>query len=549
MAITPKIIVANPSGVTSIPDTLAAFPIAEGSYNYGTTRDGVRYVIAPNGITLNEPTPVQVNSAGREKNGAIINPERIAAGFNQPFDSFPNLDDTYSTAREAAFPVQLGPGDCVIKAVSATTVTGIGRSGAMDQFGALHVVAAAPAANAFAAPFVWPVADKASRPWRVVDVDARLSELPSLSASGQSTLTWAHLSQYWDRFEIASAMTSFSGSGGYEYCTLKNFTGNDSINYDRDQNKIFNAVFMGLMLNEWSTSDKTAALIRMLQQGCQRGEAIVKNGVSMPIDGGHFRSQYASSMTWLWGTGRQDQYATWVPLVGGSVRGQIVKLDAAFLATCVPHDDITKPFPWRRRVIESVSGTSMRVDAFRGGSGGSQGDGTNPSLDGLNIIRESDGAQAYVTATTDIELVTNDAANSWMDITINAQPGSPFQVNDVVYFEPPFTLVEDTHDFILTSDRPWAYNPSATAPYRELGKDMIAHLWCHAIGMHGSLMDGALAYALRTMAANTPSGYDYAAVVDDYGPSLTGRGPGNETWQQQFYDAHAATLLALPQDV
>ncbi|WP_230690840.1 hypothetical protein, partial [Streptococcus pneumoniae] len=78
-----------------------------------------------------------------------------------------------------------------------------------------------------------------------------------------------------------------------DWLTPKNFCGTNVTNYDGYQDIVFNAVYMGLMLNEWSTADKTAAPIRVLQHGCQRGETMVKYPLAMApgADGGHHHSQ------------------------------------------------------------------------------------------------------------------------------------------------------------------------------------------------------------------------------------------------------------------
>jgi hypothetical protein len=243
-------------------------------------------------------------------------------------------------------------------------------------------------------------------------------------------------------------------------------------------------------------------------------------------------------MTWLWGSGQQAQYATWIPFVGGSVKDQAVRLTSAFIATCAPHSDINLPYPWRLRDIVSVTGNDIRVESYVEG-GTNKGDGNNPDFTNLRIKRQSDGATAMCTTTNDVQA-------TYIDITINTQPGSPFLANDIVYFQPTFSLVTDTADFILGNA--WTYNPSPNAPYRGQTRNMISHLWLHAIGMHGSLMNVPLDYSKRSMLANTPAGYDYPADVDQYGPELHGR-VGNEAQEEQFYNAHGATLLALPQDV
>lgn len=536
----PDLNLTIPGGNASVTDAAITYPFV-GSYPTGTTLDGLPYVVAPNGIKLTEPTPVSLTDTGRYKNGQQINPQR-GSGLVQALDN--GADQAYSAALTADLSRVLRPGDVMLKAKSTAALTNLGREGMLEQVSALYVVSASPNPMAMA-PVVWPSADAANRPWRTVDLDGFLALLPSLSTTGQTTVPWSTVGGYFNRFDIGSALSSSDGPGGYEYITtfgISDKTGPISA-YGRYANRVIGAAVTGMMSSAWSSADKTAAAIRLLQRGCQLGEAAVKSGIIIPGNGGgHQYGQYSACLAWLRATGRTDQYATWLPSVGGNVYDQHYYITSDMIANdFVYHTDPLKPYPYRGRQVLSVTGGGLTVvvEGYLPASGDLTEDtASNGFLHGLNLRRNSDNAQAYITAS----FQTGPAPGSWT-LTLSA-PIAGLTAGDMVNCVAPFTLTAGDAEYQLRNIKNLR-NPSKFADYRGLNFNAPHHLFVHAIGMHGATMNASRDYTIRAMAANTPTAQDdYPSHAD-----TTAFSGGGNDWAQTFWNAHSATILAMPQIV
>jgi hypothetical protein len=544
MALTARVTVANPTGATSLTDGDITFPITNGAYRTGTTLDGLPYVVAPNGVKVNAPTPVAETVESRFRNGAQLNPT-LGTHANQALDNGGGASTTYSAGLAFDPTTVLRPGDALIKVKSTDTLVSSGRRGMFDQSTALMVVAAAPAANQMA-PWIWPAADKANRPWRTVDLDGFLALLPSLSAAGQDVITWDQIAPFHDKFSLDRCLNFSTAGGGYEYMTTVGLSDDAESNYDRYPTRVVSAVLMGLMSSAWSTADKTAAAIRLLQRGCNVVEGYAAFDLSVSNDGGHSVSQYPGAMAWLRATGQLDRYADIAQRAGGNaIRSYYFITQDMIDNDFVYHTDASKPYFSRAREVLSVTngGLTVSVQGYIPTSGLSGDTKSNGRLRGLNLRRNSDNAQAYITASSEV----GSNPGSWT-LTL-ATPISGLTAGEMVNATPPWTVVAGDPDFAVRAptDFPNVRNPSAFAEYRGLQKTMISHLFCHAIGMSGAAAAPSVAYSLRAMQADTPTAQDdYPSTVDSVSSAVTG---STNNWQTQFYNAHGAALLALDQDV
>lgn len=526
-----------PGGQSSITDGDIVYPFV-GSYQSGLTFDGLPYAVAPSGVKLTEPSPASLTDAGRYKNGQQINPQR-GSGLVQALDNGAN--QCYNAALTADLSKVLRPGDVILKAKSTTAMTNAGREGLLAQASALYVVSSPPHPRSMA-PVVWPSADAANRPWRVVDLDGFLSLLPSMSTTGQTTVPWSEVGSYFDRFDIGSALSSNDGPGGYEYITTLGLSDVPTSAYGRYPNRVIGAVVMGLMSAAWSNADKTAAAIRLLQRGCQLGEAAVASGVIIPGNGGgHQYGQYSACLAWLRATGRTSQYATWLPIVGGNVYDQQYYITSDMIANdFVYHTDPLKPYPYRARQVLSVTGGGLTVvvEGYLPASGGLTEDtASNGFLHGLNLRRNSDNAQSYITAS----FQTGPAPGTWT-LTL-ASPIAGLTAGQMVNCVAPFSLSDGDADFQLRNIKNLR-NPSKFADYRNLNFNASHHLFVHAIGMHGAAMNASRDYTIRAMQPNNPTAQDDYNTHADTTVFITGN-----DWASTFWTAHSATILALPQVV
>lgn len=528
-----KITVANPGGATSVTHETMAFPIQEGAYQTGVTVDGVPYIVAPNGVRVNDPSPVRTSTGRGARHGSQVNPvvtKTFGDGIKTALDSY----SRYDAALLHNFADVIRPNDAFLKMEGIDVVTEP-RDGFPLKWRGVHVVSSAPAANAFAAPFLWPAADKANRPWRTVDIAARLAELPSYSAAGQSVTPWASVQTYLDRFDLGRAFAQDTFNG-YEIFTTNASSPQPQSNYGRYLTNVQAQQLVGLMSAGWSSTDKEAALIRLLQQGCQWGEAMVRASAGTPADGGHEIAVYTPAMAWLWATGRQSEYATWMGYVAGNILDQYYEVTAGNISIdFVPHNDPLKPYPYRRRTVTNITGggTIVTMTGYAPVSGLNEDTASNLKLQGMRLTKESNGNDALITA-------SSQSGSSPGTVTVTTSTAvTGLAISDVVYCKANYTLTNGMPEWRIRSQLNLSV-PSPEAEYNQLNFPTAARMFARAIGMVGTDMAVGEAFMERANAG-----------TDGYSDQVDGSiiGGANPPWVRQFYDANWTTLKALPQDV
>ena len=525
---------------TSATNGSIAFPFV-GSYNTHTTTDGEVYVVAPGGIKLTEPTPLRATVGSRKTNGKMKNPQRGSiSSARQPFDSgstgvMSGFDDTLNAVYTGVFQIN----ECLVASESTSSILVTSREGLVNKYAGLHVATAQKAAGTFAAPYVWPSGDLVNRPWRVADVDGILSSL-TIFSSVANEITWAQLQSRLNKMDLGSAVTPSTSTGGYEHIGLRYQGDVDDSNYDRYKTRTQGAMLIGLQCNTWSTADKTAAMIRLLQRGCQEGEAIVALGAAIGEDGGHFSSQYAPAMAWLKATGRTSQYATWIPLVGGNTIGQYYLTTANQFDS---HTDPLKPYFARERSVVAVTngGLTVTMTGYSPASGLTLDSSSNGVLQGLNLIKKVGTPPlntTYISSSTQ-----SGTPNGDWTLTLSA-PIVGLLAGDVVYCAPVTALATGTAEFVLRNavTYPNLPNPSPQSAYRDLNYPAMSHLFVHNIGMSGALASTAVAYMSRAMAG----GSGLPNQCDTISSTITG---SSNTTAASFYSLASATLLAKTQIV
>lgn len=528
-----KITVANPSGATSATHESMAFPIQEGAYQTGLTVDGVPYIVAPNGVKLNDPSPVRTSTGRGARHGSQVNPvvtKTFSDGIKTALDSY----NRYDAALLHDFATVIQPNDAFLKMEGIDTITNA-RDGVPLKWRGVHVVSSAPPANAFAAPFLWPAADKASRPWRTVDIAARLSELPSYSAAGQSVTPWADVQPYLDRFDLGRAFAQDTDNGYQEFTTYLSSPLNPNNNYGPGLANVQAQHLTGLMSAGWSSGDKEAAFIRLLQQGCQWGEAMVKAAAGTEADGGHELAIYAPAMAWLWATGRQDQYATWMSYVAGNILSQYYAVTTSMISNdFVPHTDPLKPYPYRERSVIAITNAGLTVEMTGYRASGNNED-TNSSLNlaEMRLTKKVGGADAYIVSSSQVG-----GPPGTVIVNLSA-PVAGLAVSDVVYCKANYTLTNGMPEWRIRNQLNLSV-PSPAARYNQANHPTAARMFVRAIGMAGA--DVAIGEAFMERANAGTDGYR-----DQVDSSIIGA--ADPPWVRQFYDANWTTLKALPQSV
>ena len=481
-----------------------------GAYNGGVSIDGQRYIIAPASVKLASSSPAQATVDGRVGNGMQAN--LVQGGLNAL-----DAGTTYDGSAALAVDTVVQPGSCIVKVESSNprdaSSGSAGREGLFEATTVVQIVPSARAANAIA-PVVWPSSDLANRPWRVADVDGVLAGLPVLASSGAPT--WASIAAFWDKLDFGLAWAQ-----GIRYQWLApRRVANENSSYGQYRAAITGQVWAGLCGNEWSTGDKTAALIRALSNGCQTVEAYNKTGLAITEDGGQFQWHLPECLAWIKATGQTANYAALSALVGANVRNQYYQMATGYFN---PHDSALLPYISRRRTVSAITGSGPYVvtcTGYRPGSGLTGDTASNSEFVDLNMVRESNGAVSLITAKA-----TTGA--DW-NFTVATLP-TGLVTGNVIYCAPVTPLANGVWDWTARNpvDFPNLPNPAPNAEYRSNNNHGNSILPISALGMRGANLTPAKEYVERITASAAYAG----------------------GFQQTFWSTHQATVLALPQIV
>lgn len=484
----------------------------DGLYNGGALLDGQRYVIAPAGIKVTGSSPTPGTVGGRDGHGIQKNLEQ---GTLDPVQALDASCPGYSAGASLDLDEVHRPGDCVVKVESTDTTASL--AGRFAETTVLHVLAGPPQANVFT-PVVWNSDDLANRPWRAVDVDALLSDLPVFASSGAPT--WASLAQWWDRLDFSEALAK-----SYQYTLFSPYkvTGASS-DYGQYRAVIEGTIWAGIFGNEWSTSDKTAAIIRALSNGCQIVETYTGNGTEIEPDGGHHQFGQACAALWCKGT---NQIATWPTIlaaIGGNLTGQYYRVTSGQFD---PHEDAAKPYFCRLRTVATITGSGPYTIDFERFTG--TGDPpSNMQFVDLRLMREGGNAGGVISSFTDL--------GTALRVVVPTLP-SGLIAGDRIYAAEVTPLAVGTAEWVIRDTTMNLANPAPNAIYRLLNHhgNQIAPI--SAMGMRPALLDMPTEYIQRITAQ-----YAFGELQSSVLGSVN-------TFGQTFWSAHLATVLALPQDV
>jgi hypothetical protein len=178
--------------------------------------------------------------------------------------------------------------------------------------------------------------------------------------------------------------------------------------------------------------------------------------------------------------------------------------------------------------VASVSGNQITVPLFVG----FPGDPSRGSFTGGLIVRESDGALAFVTDTSTDQW----GGRSTVTVTIAAQPSPAIAPNDVVHFRPSWGTPQAGHvDWTINGTNMFAfYNPMASAVYRDNQRHAAQLLFVHALGLLPADLTSWRDYTVACNAGNFPAGDDWPSVHSN-------------SYSQAFWTNHWTTISQVPQ--
>lgn len=483
----------------------------------------------PDGATITGRFPAARTYSGNTIDGFTLNP---TVNGNQGLDQrHPN----YVAA--PSFPITPKKMDVLLSVECEESTDGSGgnewRDGYFKANGQAWFTSLTkpPAAGTFSPTVHWPGDDvnRPLRPMRLPDIDAMIARMPNYSTSGvTSPPAWSTFASTidqpnaaWLKYAFSSTPEGHVGGFGYEGFFPRRF-GSPS-NYGYYHSLEMTRACMAAALNHWSTADKRAFLVRMLQHGNQWIEPMQGRGAkSIGGDGGHWNWHWAAVALWLDATGQNARSAHLLGVFPGNLE-QIFAITAGQIASdLVPHDDPAKSHAYRRREITAVSGLTITLENFRFGLG----DGTWPEFINTIMTRVSDGDTSRHTTSFNPETY----------VTTTAQQASPvWAVGDVVYHAAGYTI---TPGMVFWSDPGTMSNqftPSTNPIYSDLQAWAGQTLLLSAMGIIAPEFQN-----VKTYVANCATGTYPAAPPYNFNDSR------KTTLETQVWNAHWAAASAVP---
>lgn len=500
--------------------------------DYGVTVDGVPWIIVPpGGVNVTARSPAATTESALAVNGTMKNPQRLQQGWDARLA-------TYSAGLNQAFPISVTAGDIIVGQIhvpiaSATPL----RKGVSASYSGLICTSGGYPANTFAPALIgW--SGRGTPQAYSMNVDAAVAALPSYSLSGIANPAVTTVISQIDRLEIGPAVTpSTVDTVGYE-TLLTNGLGDGSSNYGQLVARWIGAAGLHLIGDVATTAQKKTLLTALIRHGIQWYDTAAGAGSVTVADGGHWQFQLIPIAMALHYLGRGAQVDTLSTVWPGNFFGQAFTYDSTRLANLAPHSSLTLPMVSRRRSITAVSGNDITFGTDRTGG---VGDTPRSSFIGLELVRESDGASALITAMranttiagTDDSTSIGSGVNT-KGFTIAAQPTPAFAVSDVVYLRRTETIYLDDTDW-RAFNADWSINPSFDQVYRGLNFWSDDVLTLRALGIWRSSWDAIERYTALANRANDPSSArDYPTHHDT---------AGGQAFAQGFWNNHAATVL------
>lgn len=560
-AIDPSTITAATTPQTSVTFSGATFTIsAPGTIGVGVpvgySVDGVPYVVGDFDI-VSDPTPAYVvptsgTDLGRGKNGYQKDPPKST---NQRWDG--RATGTFTTPTET-FPLRMTPGSVFVKAVSrdnVTTAANDTRDGVVLSYAQIDCVAAAPGLNRFSAPAIWPT--PASRPLIEADVDAVYATLPAHSTAGHNPVSWADVAFFLDKHEptfgkIESTSNGYENTMPYGFGAFARSPTTGVANYGENIAHAMSGLALGLIGDNWSATDKKAAIKRVVQLGSNWYWGCKGASSSRGVDGGHFQFYQMVMLLALKWSGYTSEYNYFHTSLPGNWMQAFRVTAAAYKGITTPHTSILKG-AWgvsRKRPSDPVSGVVgnvIRVGFSRQASNGGP-DAGNVLMAGMLMVHDATGETRRITTAGTFLPVSGQMV--YFPLTVESEFTSAV-TGDLFYFRPDYTVNRwdmlwaiGANAFGITHDPANTFMGNARASYLGLQKWTPQLMALVALGVPvppNSHMDNAIRFAIRANAASTPTAsQDFPAF---HGITMTSAF-AQTAWPTQFYTSHGATIFA-----
>jgi len=492
-----------------------------GSYTTGNYADGPAYIVIPSGSAdMDEPTPLETTVGSDVVNGCQVNPTQTGdQGYDERGEAW------NGARRNTTWPLSVSAGDIIVKAVHQPTYSEL-RDGVVAEYAACYIVASEPAANSFApAAIGW--AGRGTPAASVIDISAQVAALPEYDTTGYTLPAASMLtgeSALWNPIVAQSNGSSVGAVAWYQF-NSPNALNEGGSNYGAYWGSLVNACSLALISSDYTTAQKEAIATGLVSWGKQWWDTFKETGDFYVPNGGHYQFHLAPIALYLDWSGQSAELANFLSTTGGNFL-QAFQFSASQAADMAPHTDTSKPFTWRERNLNAISGTTLTVETYRLGI---LGDSPNFGMTGMTITNGT--AEAVVQS-----FVGSPPANTTGSVDVIVDDATGFAVNDTVWFVPEVVPVEGDYDWTLNGTNSWnKYNPNIAASYRSLNTWTGQVLLLKALDIWHSSLDAVSGYVIDANKADFPAaGWDW--------PTHNAAAPA---FDSEFWNDHSDSILGL----
>lgn len=539
--------VTAPAATTEITFADGISAVIEGAVTTAQHVDGPVQIVSGSAVTILSATPATEGTGASLRNGHVLNPMVVSVtGDPQGYDGRRvNPVDTMAVT----FPLTLAPGQILLLTKSSDGAGFAGspaaRCGYTDAAAMIYVSQTAQPAGSLAPCGIgWPGRAELLTP-TVVDYAAKAAELPtSFGVTGVTYPTLAQVRRALRFNPFYAQRGATEQNSGYESYFPTGWgqiaPGGSNWNYGQNIVEGLNEILMALIAPTASVSlaIKAEILLRLDSFANQMRQRLAGTGGLIGADGAHQQFIQVACALADWMRGVQPDLANVLGNWGQAYR--ISDQDVLDAANGYGDPETLSDYAiyptrmwfhhWRK--ITAVSGNVLTVETWRN-SLITQGDDQYPRWAPSQIVRQSDGATATITSESGLDI--NNGKTATKTITINAQPGTPFAVGDVIRLRALDAIVSGTADWKERTNRLNSGVPIGGKRYQNQAR-WGGLMVLRAMGLITPETLIAWDYFVRANLPNVPASDNYPGTIG-----------GSETITAAVYATHMTAITAVAQ--
>jgi hypothetical protein len=293
---------------------------------------------------------------------------------------------------------------------------------------------------------------------------------------------------------------------------------------------------LALISDGYSTAEKEAIATSLFSHGIQWFDPMDGNNTDYGGDGGLYQFHFGPIAMVLSETGRTAKYGQLLTTQGGNFR-QAIQVTSTLEADLVNHSDLTKPYPYRNRNLNNVSGNTLTIETWRSGS--SSGDNSKFDLIGFDVTNGT--ATATVTSGTGQSIPAGESG----EFSFGVDDATGFATNDTVWFYPPIRAIEGDFDWAIRGYEQisqYSGQYGTSGEYRELNEWTGTVLGLRGMGIWDSSWDAIQGVVMANNRDNWPlPTWNFSSSHGEF----WGTSDNAAYWDSDFWADHASTVLDL----